>query len=498
MGLFLLGLPIITVVLFLLIKDKRLLYILSVVSAAALLLLSLLITAQVLAAGSYTMSLWGGFFYVDALSALFLDIVTVLCFLVSVYSPGYLEQDLKNGSIDEGKIHLYYLLLFAFIFTMVLALTVRNMGIMWVAIEATTLASAFLVGFYNNKKGIEAAWKYVIICSVGIAIAFLGIILLHLASMDSLPEHEFLNWTALMEHAAELDVSVLRLAFIFIVVGFGAKAGLAPMHTWLPPAHSQAPSPISALLSGVLLNSAMYGIVRATSVVNLALGSSEYSGKILMAVGLLSVLTAAVMILSQRKYKALLAYSSIEHMGVIIFAFGVFSPAAIFAAVFHTMNHSLTKSMLFLSAGNILQKFETSSIDKIRGILQVLPVTGTVFMLGLLAIAGTPPFSVFAGEFNILAAVFAQSAGCKALGAVLAVLLALIFAGIVYRLFNMFYGAAEGITNPKGEAIAKGEINKAGTAVIVLLLIAIVVTGFWLPEPLLRLMEMSVGVALGV
>lgn len=498
MGLFLLGLPIITVILSLLIKNKRLLYALGIVAAGGLLAVSLLITAQVLSGGSYAMELWGGFFYVDALGALFLDIVTVLCFLVSIYSVGYLEQDLQNGSIDEGKIHLYYPLLFTFIFTMVLALTVRNMGIMWIAIEATTLASAFLVGFYNNKKGIEAAWKYVIICSVGIAIAFLGIILLHLASMDSLAEHEFLNWTALMEHAGELDTSVLRLAFIFILVGFGTKAGLAPMHTWLPPAHSQAPSPISALLSGVLLNSAMYGIVRATSVVNSALGGNEYSGKILMAVGLLSALTAAVMILSQRKYKALLAYSSIEHMGVIIFAFGVFTPAAIFAAIFHTINHSLTKSMLFLSAGNILQKFETSSIEKIRGILKALPVTGTAFLLGLLAIAGTPPFSVFASEFNILAAVFTESAGGKALGAVLAVLLALIFAGIVYRLFKMFYSTTEGITNPEGEAIARGETNKAGAAVIVLLLIAIVVTGFWLPAPLLRLMDMAVGVILGV
>ncbi|MGI5824110.1 MAG: hydrogenase 4 subunit F [Bacillota bacterium] len=492
MGLFLLGLPIITVILCLLVKNQKLLYALGIVSTVVMLAVSLLLTREVMAAGSVSYELWGGFFYVDALSMIFLDIVALLCVAVAVYSGGYLEQDLKNGSIDTGKIHIYYILLFTFIFTMVLALTVRNMGIMWVAIEATTLASAFLVGFYNNPKGIEAAWKYVIICSVGIALAFLGVIFLHLASMDSLAEHEFLNWTALMANAAELNQPVLKLAFIFILVGFGTKAGLAPMHTWLPPAHSQAPSPISALLSGVLLNSAMYGIVRAEAVVNLALGDSGYAGKILMGVGLLSVLTACIMIISQKKYKALLAYSSIEHMGIIAFAFGVFSPAAIFAALFHTVNHSFTKSMLFLSAGNILQKFETSSIDKIRGILKVLPVTGTAFLLGLLGIAGTPPFSVFASEFSVLAAVFSE--GSFVAGGVLAVLLALIFAGIVYMLFKMFYGDTEGLTDPHGEAIVKGETNKAGTAVIVLLLIVIVVTGLWLPQPLLDLINMAVQV----
>ena len=495
MGLFLLGLPILTVVLFFLIKNQKLLYALGIVSTGLMLIVSLLLTKEVMAAGSVGYDFLGGFFYVDALSIIFLDIVVLLSFLVAIYSGSYLEQDLRNGSIDTGKIHMYYLLLFTFIFTMVLALTVENMGIMWVAIEATTLASAFLVGFYNNRKGIEAAWKYVIICSVGIAIAFLGIILLHLASMDCLEEDAFLNWTALMAAAAQMNQPVLKLAFIFIVVGFGTKAGLAPMHTWLPPAHSQAPSPISALLSGVLLNAAMYGIIRAQSVVNLALGDTSFAGKILIAMGLLSVLIACVMILSQKKYKALLAYSSIEHMGIIAFAFGAATPAAVFAALFHTINHSFTKSMLFLSAGNILQKFETSSIDKIRGILKVLPVTGVGFLLGLLAIAGTPPFSVFAGEFNILAAVFAN--GGYVVGSILAVLLALVFAGIVYVLFKMFYGDTEGLTDPDGKPIERGETNKAGAVIIVLLLIVITIMGLWLPQPLIDLMNMAVAVVTG-
>ena len=496
MGLFLLALPIATVILFFLIKNEKWLYALGIVVTGLMLIASMILTKEVLVHGSVSYDILGGFFYVDALSVIFLDIVTILSFLVSIHSMGYLELDLENEDIDLGKVHMYYLLFFTFIFTMVLALTVRNMGIMWVAIEGTTLASAFLVGFYNNRKGIEAAWKYVIICSVGIAIAFLGIILLHLASMDGLTDHEYLNWTALMQNTANMDTEVLKLAFIFILVGFGTKAGLAPMHTWLPPAHSQAPSPISALLSGVLLNSAMYGIVRAQSVVNLALGDSGYAGKILMAMGILSVITATIMIISQKKYKALLAYSSIEHMGIIAFAFGVFTPAALFAAIFHTINHSFTKSMLFLSAGNILQKFETSSIDKIRGVLKVLPVTGVCFILGLLAIAGAPPFSVFASEFNILAAVFTE--GSFVIGGILAVLLTLIFAGIVYMLFRMFYGTTEGIIRPDGETVERGETNKAGAAILVILLVIILVMGVHLPAPISELINMAVDVMMGV
>ena len=283
----------------------------------------------------------------------------------------------------------------SFLFTMVLALSVKNMGIMWIAIEATTLASAFLVGFYNHKHALEAAWKYVIICSVGIAIALLGIIFLHLSSIDVLKSQQFLDWTALYDNAKSLKSSIARFAFIFILIGFGTKAGLAPMHTWLPDAHSQAPSPISALLSGVLLNSAMYAIFRTTAIVNRNLGGSVYTGRLLMAVGILSMLTAAIFILTQKDYKRLLAYSSIEHMGIIAVSLGIFTPLSVFGALLHMINHSLTKSMLFLSSGNILQKYNTKQIRKIKGVLKLLPVSGTAFLLGLFAIAGTPALQCF-------------------------------------------------------------------------------------------------------
>lgn len=473
MGLLLLIVPICSVILFMIMKKYSLLHCISIFSAIILFIVSMLLTKNVIDFGVQSYELFNGFFYVDALSIIFIDIVTFLGLLVSIYSVYYLETDLRQGSIDKEKIRLYYILLYTFIFTMILALAVKNIGIMWVAIEATTLSSAFLVGFYNHKRSIEASWKYIIICSVGIAIAFLGIIFLHSSSLDVVSESQMLDWTTLYEKARLLESPMLRLAFLFILVGFGAKAGLAPMHTWLPGAHSQAPSPISALLSGVLLNSAMYGIIRVVAIVNRNLGSSEFTGKPLMAIGILSIILAAVLILSQKEYKSLLAYSSIEHMGIITFALGVFTPGAIFAALFHMINHSLTKSMLFLSAGNILQKYQSGKIYKIRGILRVLPISGTVFLLGLLAIAGVPPFSVFASELNVLAAIFSD--GKVVIGSVFAILLAFIFSGIVYCLFRMFIG------QPIEQVSEQNTNNVPGTAVILVLLILIIVTGFYMP-----------------
>jgi len=357
---------------------------------------------------------------------------------------------------------------------MVLALSVKNMGIMWIAIEATTLSSAFLVGFYNNKQALEAAWKYVIVCSVGIAIALLGIILLHLSSIGVLEEKQFLNWTALYDNAGALKSSIVRLAFIFILIGFGTKAGLAPMHTWLPDAHSQSPSPISAMLSGVLLNSAMYGIIRAVSIVNRNLGSSVFTGRLLMAIGILSIATAAVFILTQKDYKRLLAYSSIEHMGIIAFAIGIFSPLSIFGALFHMINHSLTKSMLFLCSGNILQKYNTKQISKITGVLKVLPVSGLAFMIGLFAITGTPPFSIFSSELTIIASAF--DTNNLFLGIVFVVLLAIVFAGFAVTLFKIFF-------RKTGEDIPESsEPNIPGTVCIIALLIVITATGIFMPD----------------
>jgi hydrogenase-4 component F len=492
MGFLLLVIPIIALLLLFILKPKRLQHLVNVSSAVLLLIFAAVLTYKVILYGAIAYSSLGGFFYLDALSMMILDIILTIGLMAAIFSIGYLEEEVRQGKLPAKKIRLYYMLMVTFIFTMVLALTVKNMGLMWIAIEATTLASAFLVGFYNNRYALEAAWKYVIICSVGIAVALLGIILLHLSSAGILENGSFLDWTALYANAASLKSSVLRLAFIFILVGFGTKAGLAPMHTWLPDAHSQAPSPISAMLSGVLLNSAMYGIIRTTAIVNHNQGGSGFTGRLLIGIGILSITTAAVFILTQKDYKRLLAYSSIEHMGIIAVAIGIFTPLSVFGGLLHMINHSLTKSMLFLSAGNIMQKYDTKQIFKIKGILKTLPVSGTVFLLGLFAIAGTPPFSAFASEFSITAAIFNQLN--LWVGIVFILLLAAVFAGIAVTLFKMFYGQPD---STEAADLKAGEINISGTICLVILLAAVTVGGVYLPETVRELIIQAQGIILG-
>ena len=476
MGLILWLTPIIAVFIFGNITKQRTFHVTSVVVSTVFLASTILLTSDVLNYGIVNYKFWGGIFYVDSLSIIILDIVLVIGFLVSIYSVGYLDEEIKHGKMDLVRLKIYYVLMYIFMFTMIIALTVNNMGIMWIAIESTTLASVFLVGFFNDKSGIEAAWKYVIICSVGIAIAFLGIIFIHLSSVGIIPDSKLLDWVTLYNNAEALKSPILRLAFIFILVGFGTKAGLAPMHTWLPDAHSQSPSPISALLSGVLLNSAMYAIIRAVAIVNKNLASSVFSGRLLIVLGLLSISTAAIFIITQKDYKRLLAYSSIEHMGVIALGIGIFTPMSVFGALFHMINHSFTKSMLFLSSGNILQKYNTKDIAKVNNLLKIMPYTGTAFFLGIFAIAGVPPFSVFASEFSIIAAVFEKD--LFLVGVIIIALLAMVFVGMALTLFKIFY-AGDYETNA-----TPGEINKAGIVVIIFILVIISFTGFYMPMEL--------------
>lgn len=486
----LLAVPVIAVLLLFLFKKNRLQHIISVSASSILLIVAVTLTQRVMLFGKVEYFSLGGILYIDSLSIIVLDIVLLIGFMASIYSIGYLEEEIKHDKIAPDKLRIYYILMYSFLFTIVLALMVKNMGIMWIAIEATTLASAFLVGYYNNKSAIEAAWKYIIICSVGIAIALLGIILLHLSSLGVLDSGLYLDWTALYDNASALKSSSLRLAFIFILIGFGTKAGLAPMHTWLPDAHSEAPSPISALLSGVLLNSAMYGIIRTVAIVNRNQGDGIYTGRLLIGVGILSIATAAIFILTQKDYKRLLAYSSIEHMGIIAVAIGIFSPLSVFGALLHMINHSLTKSMLFLSAGNILQKYDTKQISKIKGVLKFLPVSGTAFLLGLFAIAGTPPFSAFASEVTIITSIF--DAKHVWIGIIFVVLLAVVFTGIAFTLLKIFYG------NHDNEDQKSGETNIPGTVCIVVLLAGITVTGLFIPNGIKDIIIQAQNIIIGL
>lgn len=487
----LLIIPLVTSLLFWLVKEnKRWLGGINVAGSTALFAVSLLIVREVVEKGSLKPAFPGDIFYIDSFNALILLVTTLVSLLVSIYSIGYMDGEVRSHGLAVSRLKFYYSLLHVFILTMVLTTITQNMGVMWIAIESTTLASAFLVGFYNNKKSIEAAWKYIIICSVGIALALLGIILLYYSSTRSLGESlQGLNWLYLHQNAGSLQADIVKMAFVFILLGFGTKVGLAPMHTWLPDAHSQAPSPISALLSGVLLNTAMYGIIRVMMLVNKNLGSSVFTGRLLVVLGIVSVGTAAVFILVQQDFKRTLAYSSIEHMGIIALGFGISSALSIFGALFHIINHSLTKSMLFSASGNVYLKYDTKKMGKIQGILKSLPVTGTVFLLGLFAITGMPPFGIFASELSILIAAFKGNR--YILAALLLLFLILVFAGIASQVFRMFFGKPS-------EDQATGEMDRVTPVVLVVFLLFITIIGLYVPNELKQLLTQATELISGV
>jgi len=463
----LLIIPIITAIVCYLIKHKRLTEIVSTAGAVAMTGICVYLAYVVFTSGPISDSLW----YVDALSAYMLVIISTIGLAAAVYSIGYLSHEYDEKKIDLNRIRYYYLFFHVFIFTMLLVCITPNLGIMWIAIEATTLASAFLVGFYNKDTSVEAAWKYIIICSVGITLALLGTILIYASSVSALGESgDALSWPTLVEHAKNLDPTLLKIAFILVIVGYGTKVGLAPMHTWLPDAHSEAPTPISGLLSGVLLNCAMYGILRYHIITTNALGPG-FSGTLLIVFGLLSLAAAAAFIIIQKDYKRMLAYSSIEHMGIIAIGFGL-GGVGIFGALLHILNHAVTKSLMFFGAGNILLKFKTKNIDEVKGIATLMPWTAAFFVAGALAITGSPPFSIFISEIIILIAGVTQ--GNLLVSIIYLFLLVVIFAGFMYHVGRMAFGEP-------APGMIKGEPNYLGLGVMAVLLLGTLVLGIYVP-----------------
>ena len=467
----LLVIPVIAAILVYLIKHRLAIEIISITGMALVMMICLYLSWSVFSEGPVT----GSFWYLDGLGAYVLLIIAFIGTAAAIYSIGYLGREYEHHDIDLGRIRYYHMFFHVFIFTMLLVCVSSNLGIMWIAIEATTLASAFLVGFYNKDTSVEAAWKYIIICSVGITLALLGTILIYASSVNSLGESpDALSWPTLTEHAKSLDPTLLKIAFILVIVGYGTKVGFAPMHTWLPDAHSEAPTPISGLLSGVLLNVAMYGILRYHIILTGALGSG-YSGALLILFGLLSLATAAVFILLQKDYKRLLAYSSIEHMGIIAIGFGIGGPLGIFGALLHILNHAITKSLMFFGAGNILLKFKTKSISDVKGIATLMPLTAAFFVAGGLAITGSPPFGIFISELLILIAGFAG--GNYPVSIAYLLLLVIIFAGFIYHISRMAFGEP-----PAGTT--KEEPNHIGLGVMAILLLAALVLGLYIPQAL--------------
>ncbi len=347
-------------------------------------------------------------FFIDQFNVFLVALTAFVAFTTSLFSRPYMRIEQQHGRLTTPMLHLYYSMYQLFTLAMLVALTSNNMGIIWVAMEAATLTTVLLVSLYRTPASIEAAWKYFILCGVGIALALFGTILLYFAAERLLGEGgTALLWTHLNEVKAGLEPTVLKLAFVFLLVGYGTKVGLVPLHSWLPDAHAEGPTPVSAVLSGLLLNVALCVVMRCKVLVDGSLGSgtagaAHFAGNLMMGFGLLSVVVAALFLSRQKDIKRMFAYSSIEHMGLITFAFGMGGPVASFAAMLHMTVHSLTKSAIFFAVGHAVQKAGTQQMENIRGMMQLSPTVGWGLMLGTLAILGMPPFGVFASEFLII------------------------------------------------------------------------------------------------
>jgi hydrogenase-4 component F len=416
------------------------------ITATATLVVGLTIAAGVVR-GGVRVDL-DGLLRVDALAGWMIAVIVVVAGLAAAEAPRY---------ADHGGRRAFYPLFHLMVFTMLLAVSTDDVGVMWVAVEGTTLASVFLVNFERTRASLEAAYKYLLICSVGIAIAFAGTVLVYYAEMvrqqATLVEHapSALRWTALLALAPSLPPRVLELAFVFLVVGYGTKAGLAPMHTWLPDAHSEAPAPVSALMSGVLLSVGVYAIARFKPIVDAGAGP-VFAGRILLSLGLLSLAVAAAFLWAPGNYKRMLAYSSVEHIGLVCLGLGFGGALGVAGALLHVANHALAKSVLFLLAGRIRAAYGTVDLAGVRGLLGALPFTGRGFLVALLALLGLPPFGLFTSEVMIVGAGFQQ--GHPWIAGVALALLVVAFGGLLHAAHGMMLGAPPDVANPRGSWIA--------------------------------------------
>lgn len=376
-------------------------------------------------------------FFIDPLNVFLVTLTAFVSLTTAIFSRPYMRIEQDHGKMTPPRMRLYHSMYQLFSFTMLLGFTTNNLGIIWVAMEAATLTTVLLVSVYRTSASLEAAWKYFILCGVGIAQALFGTILLYMAADKVLgPEHATLLWTNLAEIKGQLDPTIMTLAFVFLLIGYGTKIGLVPLHSWLPDAHAEGPTPVSAVLSGLLLNVAMYAVLRCKVLTDGAL-QTPMAGQLMMGFGLLSVVVAAFFLSRQKDVKRMFSYSSIEHMGLITFAFGMGGPIASFAGLLHMTVHSLVKSAIFFTVGHATQTAGTQLMSDIRGLIKVNPTVGWGLMLGVMAILGMPPFGVFASEFLILTTAMREQPWATPF---LFLALGVAFASILVRVLPMVFG----------------------------------------------------------
>lgn len=477
--------PFVVALLCLAARTRRLMEWLNILAFATTLVLGIQLLGEVLLRGVVTE--WNEFFYADALSAWMVLLISAVSLSTSLYAGRYFRRDIAANAVTTGRVKEYFVLTPLFAAGMFLVVLANNLGVMWFALEATALTSVLLVALYNRKTSLEAAWKYVMLGGLGLALALFGTVFTYAAAIghagsEQLPDF---NWSHFMVIAAQLDSRMIKLAFVFVLVGYGTKAGLAPMHTWLPDAHGEAPSPTSAMLSGVSLKIAVYALLRFHILATQCLGTT-FSQTLLLCFGLFSMFLAAPFILVQSNLKRMLAYSSLEHVGLICVGVGLNTPVTIFGALLHMGYHALTKPILFYAAGNIHQTFHSLKLRVIGpGVVKILPVTVVLMGLAAVAACGLPPFGLFYSEMTVISGGFA--AGQILISSLILTALLGAFCGILKQFSRILIGT------PK---IVRSSDAKSwdGVPAMGLLLGTLLVFSVWLPVPLLQLIHQAAGI----
>jgi hydrogenase-4 component F len=428
---------------------------------------------------------FGGLFYVDALSGYHLCILSIVFSASSIYAWHYFLREVNSGHVTVRSLHQYAGLWCCALAAMTLVLISNNLGLMWVGIEATTLLTAFLICIPVKPASLEAMWKYLMICSIGVAFAFLGTLMVAASANGlHLSLSETLLWTKLRQGAGSLNPMLLKAGFLCLLVGYGTKAGLAPMHSWLPDAHSQAPAPVSAIFSGFMLSTALYCIIRYMPIVEANAGLAGWCSQLLVLFGVISILVAAAFIIFQHDVKRLLAYHSVEHLGIIALGFGL-GGLGIFAALFHTLNHSICKTLSFFAAGRLGQTYGTHDMTKMSGSLRSAPVWGTGLFGSLLALIGVAPFAIFMSEFQLMKAAVDRRATLA-----LVLFLAggsIVFIGALRHAIAVAWGKPSPVSEPERAGMMERLLVYAPLAILLVL-------GLWMPRPLMEILKQAASI----
>ncbi len=427
--------------------------------------------------------------FIDSLGGVFLSLIAITGLLINMYSVKYMDWEVKKGHLTDKDLRLFFALSHLFIFTMTLSVLANNMAVMWAAVEATTLSSVFMVAIQKGKRSTESGWKYIVICSVGLAFALYATILLYGAGFAVIGDgHDAMLWTSLMDNAKLIDGDALKLIFVFALVGFGTKAGLAPTHTWLPDVHSEGPSPASAMLSAVLLKCALLAVIRYYAIVGNSMIGFEYVQSMMLVISLVTIFVAALFIIRQHDIKRMFAYHSVEHIGIIAFGFGIGGPLGIFAGLFHSLTHSITKALAFCVSGNIIKIYGTRDMSKMGGLIKIAPVTAVLFGIAICSLVGIPLFAIFVSEFLAIKA--GINGGDYLAVALFIIGLAIIFVGVFSHFNEVMFG------EPKSE-VDRTKIELSANIPLMILAAMIVVLGIFSIDSVTMLFSNATKIVLG-